>query len=212
MPKKQKRTYYGTKKIRVDSWASALSEEQRWELYEKARTLSAPAGIAFAKEHFGCKRASISSWYRFLTVMRAGEAAHRLEMAITAGEEARSLAENAGKDEELAGAFKALAADIVMRTGDAPAAAAYIGMAVRLIERAQKKEELALKAAAQRTSEEALALARERFEAAEARLRRVEELAAGAAGEVDSAARLRRICEIFGIDGCGVAEPRQGEL
>lgn len=210
MPKTRKRAYYGERKLRIDSWAAALTEEQRWDLYDKARMLSASDGLAYAREHYGCKRGSVASWFRFLDFMRSGEAAHRLERAILAGDEARDLAEKAGKDEELAGAFKALATDIVMRTGDAATAAMYIGMAVRLLERAQKKEEIALKAAAQKTSEEAIALARERFEAAEARLRRVEEVAAGA-GDADPAARLRRICEIFGLEPGGKAVAVAGQ-
>jgi hypothetical protein len=63
-----------------------------------------------------------------------------------------------------------MAAEIAMRTGDAATASTYTRMALDLAAAQAKRSDLDLKARAQETKDAALRLAREKFEAAEARL------------------------------------------
>lgn len=163
-------------KVRTDSWAAGLSEEQSWELYSKARRCQWQEAAAWAVKEFGLEKGpSRTAFYAWMTAMREEEHEHRMGQAAIAAAEAAALGGKCTKDEALIQAFKALATDVALTTGDAKSASAFVNSAMAIKDRLQKEQELALKSAAQSTKDEQLKLAREKFEAAEKRLNAVKD-------------------------------------
>lgn len=158
-------------KPRSDAWDASLDEAQRWRAYAQFRRAPWFEVSAWVAAEFGLPPPSRTSLYRWAARMRALESAHRIEQAITAREEVGALAAVSGQsDLKQIEAYKAMAAEIAMRTGDATTAGRYVEMALGLAAAQAKRQELDLKARAQETKDAALALAREKFEAAERRL------------------------------------------
>ena len=187
-------------KLRTDSWAAALTEDQAWALYAKARRCDWHEAASWAVKEFGLERMPCrSGFYKWLDYMREEESAHRLGLAATAAAEAAALAKTQAKDDALIGAYKAMAAELALRTGSAKEAQRFVEMAMSLRDRDQKERELKLKTAAQETKDAQLKLAREKFEAAEKRLERVAEIAdAARGGKVDPAKVADEIDRILG--------------
>ena len=188
-------------KLRTDSWAAGLTEEQSWQLYYKARGLKWNEAAQWAVKEFGVESPSRTAFYAWLGRMRSEESAHRLEQAATAAAEAAALARKTAKDEALIGAYKAMAAELALRTGSAKEAQRFVEMAATIADRRQKAEELSLKARAQSTKDEQLKLAREKFEAAERRLNAVQEAvkSAKASGGGLTPETLKKIEEAAGL-------------
>lgn len=152
-------------KVRTDSWAAGLSEEQSWALYSKARRCQWQEAAAWAVKEFGLEKGpSRTAFYAWMTAMREEEHEHRMGQAAIAAAEAAALGGRCTKDEALIQAFKALATDVALTTGDAKTASAFVNSAMAIKDRLQKEQELALKSAAQSTKDEQLKLAREKFE------------------------------------------------
>lgn len=162
-------------KLRTDSWASSLTEEQSWQLYYKSRALRWNEAAEWAVKEFGIDSPSRTAFYAWLGRMRAEESAHRLEQAATAAAEAAALAKTQTSDEAQIAAYKAMATELALRTGSADEAAKFVNMAAALSERRLRARELDIKARAQETKDEQLKLAREKFEATERRLAAVQE-------------------------------------
>jgi len=183
-------------KLRTDSWASALTEEQGWALYYKARGLRWNEAADWAVREFGIESPSRTAFYAWQKRMRAEESTHRLEQAATAAAEAAALAKTKTSDEAQIAAYKAMAAELALRTGSAGEAAKFVNMAGAIADRRLRAAELKLKTAAQQTKDEQLKLAREKFEAAERR----ENAAKAALGDskLTDADKLARMKEIFG--------------
>lgn len=162
-------------KTRTDSWAAGLTEEQSWTLYYKAMRCQWQEAAAWAVKEFELERMpSRTGFYEWLKTMRASEHEHRMGQAAIAAAEAAALGKNVTKDESLIAALKTLATEAALNT-DAKTASALIQSAMAIKDRLQKAEDLDLKAKAQATKEADLALAREKFEAAEKRLNAVQE-------------------------------------
>ena len=186
-------------KLRTDSWAANLPEEQAWALYYKARGLRWNEAADWAVKEFGVDAPSRTAFYAWLGRMRKEESAHRLEQAATAAAEAAALAKTKTSDDALIAAYKAMGAELALRTGSAGEAGKFVQMAGALADRRLRAEELKLKARAQETKDEQLKLAREKFEAAEKRLERVAEIAdAARGGKVDPAKVADEIDRILG--------------
>ena len=189
-------------KVRTDSWAAALSEEQSWALYSKARRCQWQEAAAWAVKEFGLEKGpSRTAFYAWMTAMREEEHEHRMGQAAIAAAEAAALGGRCTKDEALIQAFKALATDVALTTGDAKSASAFVNSAMAIKDRLQKEQELALKSAAQSTKDEQLKLAREKFEAAEKRLKAVQDAVktAKATGGGLSEETLKKIEEAAGL-------------
>ena len=186
--------------VRTDSWAAGLSEEQSWALYSKARRCQWQEAAAWAVKEFGLEKGpSRTAFYAWMTAMREEEHEHRMGQAAIAAAEAAALGGRCTKDEALIQAFKALATDVALTTGDAKTASAFVNSAMAIKDRLQKEQELALKSAAQSTKDEQLKLAREKFEAAEKRLAAMAELSdAARGGKVDPAKVADEIDRILG--------------
>ena len=185
-------------KLRTDSWAAALTEEQSWQLYAKARRCDWQDAAAWAVKELGLVRMpGRTAFYKWLDWMRGEESAHRLSQAATAAAEAAALAKTQAKDDALIGAYKAMAAELALRTGSAKEAQKFVEMAASLADRQLKAAELDLKARSQETRDAQLKLAREKFEAAERR-----ENAAKAAvsdKKLTDEERMAKLREIYGI-------------
>ena len=183
-------------KVRTDSWAAELTEEQSWKLFYKARGLRWNEAADWAVKEFCVTAPSRTAFYSWLGRMRKEESAHRLEQAATAAAEAAALAKTQAKDDALIGAYKAMAAELALRTGSAKEAEKFVQMAGAIADRRLRAEELKLKAAAQGTKDEQLKLAREKFEAAERR----ENAAKAALGDerLTPEEKLRELDRLFG--------------
>ena len=175
--------------VRTDSWASSLTEEQSWQLYYKSRALRWNEAADWAVKEYGVEAPSRTAFYAWLAHMRGMESAHRLEQAATAAAEAAALAKKQANDDALVGAFKAMAAELALRTGSAGEAGKFMRMALDLTDRQMKRRDLGQK-------DEQLKLAREKFEAAEKR----ENAARNALGDtkLTDADKLAKMKEIFG--------------
>ena len=185
-------------KIRTDSWAAGLSEEQSWALYSKARRCQWQEAAAWAVKEFGLEKGpSRTAFYAWMTAMREEEHEHRMGQAAIAAAEAAALGGRCTKDEALIQAFKALATDVALTTGDAKTASAFVNSAMAIKDRLQKEQELALKSAAQSTKDEQLKLAREKFEAAERRENAAK--ATVADNKLSDEERMAKLREIYGI-------------
>ena len=188
-------------KLRTDSWAANLTEEQAWALYYKARGLRWNEAADWAVKEFGVDAPSRTAFYAWLGRMRKEESAHRLEQAATAAAEAAALAKTKTSDDALIAAYKAMGAELALRTGSAGEAGKFVQMAGALADRRLRAEELKLKARAQETKDEQLKLAREKFLAAEKRLNAVQDAvkSAKASGGGLSEETLRKIEEAAGL-------------
>lgn len=152
------------KKPRIDSWAAPLTEEQGWTLYYRALLCPWQEAAAWAVKEFGlAKMPSRSGFYDWHKSMRAKEHEHRMGQAAIAAAEAAALGRKATRDEVIIQALKALATEAALQS-DAKTASSLIQSAMAIKDRLQKAADLDLKAAAQKTREADLALAREKFE------------------------------------------------
>lgn len=185
-------------KTRTDAWETNLPEEVRWELYALTKAPSEEereAGRAWLRDYRndvlpylasrGLAAPSRSAWYRFLGRMREEEAARTVIRVETARRIAQGI-ERADIDPALAAnALTALSVDAAA-DGNLKVSTVLAGAAAKFHAAAQGAERLRLEAMRQRTAEEQLRLAREKFEAAEKRLAQMAEVAdAARGGKVD---------------------------
>ena len=189
-------------KPRADSWYALLSEEQLWQLYSVAKRCPWYETVAHAQKEFGLEaKVSRSAYYRWLDWMRGEESERRLAQARIAALEAVELAKTVGlKDETAIAAYKSLAAEFALKS-DAKTANRFMQMAMALRDRQLRSREVELKDAAQATKDEQLKLAREKFEAAEKRLKAVQDAvkSAKATGGGLSEETLKKIEEAAGL-------------
>ena len=189
-------------KPRADSWYALLSEEQLWQLYSVAKRCPWYETVAHAQKELGLEaKVSRSAYYRWLDWMRGEESERRLAQARIAALEAGELAKTVGlKDETAIAAYKSLAAEFALKS-DAKTANRFMQMAMALRDRQLRSREVELKDAAQATKDEQLKLAREKFEAAEKRLKAVQDAvkSAKATGGGLSEETLKKIEEAAGL-------------
>lgn len=163
------------RKLRKDAWWSDLSEDLRWRIFDETRSMPWQDAVARAAELTGVPAPSRSMWYRYEKAMRSEAMARRVELAAQARAEAGRLADAAGAVGETAKAFLSMATEIAMRTGSAADAEAWTRMATQLYTAAAQNRGLAIRA-------EAARLARDKFNAAEQRLKEIRETVAAAKG------------------------------
>jgi hypothetical protein len=163
-----------TAKPRIDAWDATLTEEQRWKAYDMFRNLPWYEVAKWTAKEFGIEPPSRSALYRWAERMRRDESAHRIEQSIQARDEVGALAGTVAGDSKLVAAYQSMATDLALK-GNAKDAVRFTTMAINIAAMTTKAQELELKRRAQDTKDEALRLAREKFEAAEARLTRTAE-------------------------------------
>ena len=200
------------KKLRTDAWEAQLSEDVRQQLYAYTKPPTkeeAEAGrphlANFERDVLpwlslqGIPAPQRSTWYRFVGRMEAQEREDRAARTIIGMGTARKIATGMAKakiDPKLAADFlTALSVDAATKQNEeamkilADAASKYHAAALGA-------EKLKLDAARQRTADEQLKLAREKFEAAERR----ENAAKNALGDtkLTDADKIAKMKEIFG--------------
>lgn len=196
------------KKTRTDAWGEDFAEELKWELYGLTKAPTAEekeAGRAWLRDYGGdvvpwleTRGLAVpgrSSWYRFLGRMREADAEKRVVSVETAKRIARGI-QKADVDMGLAAdMFTGLSVDAATQ-GNEEAAKMLADAAAKYAAGALAAKKLELDRAAQKTKEEQLRLAREKFEAAEAREAAARgALADNALSDEDKVARMK---EIFG--------------
>ena len=137
------------RKRRTDAWDAALTEAQRWEAYEKAKSVSWMVFSDWAAAEHGV-RPGKNAIYDWMAWMRAQEGQHRLERAIAARKELKGLSDAGALDAQTADAYMALANDAIL-SGDPEKASRIVAAAVqinaaslRLAEQRQNAERLRL--------------------------------------------------------------------
>ena len=178
-------------KTHSNAWGEDLPEDTRRQLYAYTKAPSdeeKKAGRPWLRNFHddvmpylslqGIVAPSAAGWYRFMQRMRIAEA----EQARFSVEGAKRIAEGvvaAHVDAKLAADYltaKALDASTDPRPEAQQSAAILAAAAAKFHSAAVAAEKLKLDAARQRTADEQLRLAREKFEAAEKRLERVAEV------------------------------------
>lgn len=150
-------------KVRADAWDATLSEEQRWTCYDLFRRMTWYKLAEHVETEYGVRRPGRNALYNWAARMRRDESAHRIEQSIQAREEVGALANTTATDSKLVDAYKSMATDLALK-GNATDAVRFTQMAMAIAAQTTKTRELELKAAAQATKDEALKLAREKFE------------------------------------------------
>lgn len=187
-----------SRKARADAWWTALGEEECWEVWGKMRRMPWHEVAKWLREEKGLE-VSRSALYRFGDWIRPQQGTRRMELAALARTEAEGLAKAAGASQDVAMAFMTMGVEAGIRTEDPAAASAWIKMAASLMDAARKDAELRLREEAQKTAAGQLALAREKFEAAEKREAAIAEAAdAARGGKIDPAALADEIDKILG--------------
>ena len=183
------------KKRRMDAWDSALTEAQRWEVYEKSKGVTWTAFADYLNAEYGI-RPSKNAIYDWMAWMRREEGQHRLERAIAARKELKGLSDAGALDAQTADAYMALANDAILG-GDPDKAAKIVAAAAQINAASLRIREQRLQAERLALQEQSLALQREKFEAAEKRLNAATEAAQDET--LTEAERLAKIKTIFGL-------------
>jgi len=187
---------------RSDSWAGQLSEDEQCLIFERwLRSGDKWEEIVdWLMSEFEGKvahqpsRSSLYEWRdRFRPIYNQHESEKVRHAGILVAEYARA---NNVTDEQYIAALKAIGSK-AMVANDAQTMARCIQSAMEIKDRLQKAEDLALKDKAQRTKEADLALAREKFEAAEKRLNAATKAITDET--LTDADRISKIKSIFGL-------------
>jgi len=182
--------------MRSDAWDAALTDAQRWQVYDLFRRSPWYTVARFIGEEFGAGQPSRTSLYNWARRMRGMESAHKVEQAVIARDEIGTLAATVSTDRRLIDAYKSMAAELALK-GDAGTALRFTQMAMDIAAGQTKARELELKAKAQETKDEVLRLAREKFEASERRLEAARQIVTNEA--LTDEQRIAKMKEIFGL-------------
>jgi hypothetical protein len=169
------------RKPRADRWDAALSEAQRWAIYERSRRFPWPDMTTWIEEehHITVSR---NAYYRWQREMRTEESAHRIETALSVKENVRREMDAVGDmDQELEFAWEQLAMESALK-GDEEAGMRYLAMSMKLRESALERAKLQIKKDAEARSSESLRLEREKFEDQKCRNAEAKAALAGVAG------------------------------
>lgn len=185
------------RKRRSDAWDAPLTEEQRWEAYDKAKGMPWYELSAWLETEYGLHPGK-NAVYAWMAYMRRQEGDYRLRRAIAAREEVKGLATAGGLDARTADAYMALANDAILG-GDPDKGARLVEAAVRISAAAVRVKEQAMSEERLELQQKALDLQREKWEDAKARLDAT--TAALTDAEMTEEERLDSIRAIFGLGG-----------
>lgn len=185
---------------RSDSWYANIDEQQLWQLYSIAQRGAKWFEVAkVAKEEMGLDvNPSRSGYYRWLDFMREQESERRLASARIAALEADDIAKGVGlKDETAIKAYKSLAAEVSLKTGDPKKGGQFLRMAMDLVDRQLHAAEVELKTKDLARKDEELKIAQKKLEI-------LEQKEAAAKGVVTNEKltpeeREQKLKEIFGL-------------
>lgn len=192
-------------KVRADSFAAALDSVQAWALYDRHYEVSKgkwELSVAWAERQFGlARRPSRSAFFAWLAQMHKldGARAREIRDLCDARIEEKSRLLRV-KDETVVRSIKAEALDAGLVERDWEKAARIMSLARGIESAAFEQAALEIKERAQTTKEADLALAREKFEAAERRLAAVQDAVRSAKSKGGlTAETLRKIEEAAGL-------------
>ena len=200
---------------RSDAWEAQLPAETAKELYRLTKCPTeeeAKAGRPWLRDYdrdvlpylslHGIVAPSRAGWYRFLGRMREDEAAQTIISVETSKRIAQGITAAKIDPQLAADMMTSLSVDEAAKPPEErneKVMQIFASAAAMFANAAQRDRELALKADKGRRDDEALKLAREKFEAAEKRLERVAEIAdAARGGKVDPAKVADEIDRILG--------------
>lgn len=156
--------------FRRDCWASALEERDWWNIYHKTRRAQNwTDAVKWIEDNYAV-RVCKTSYYDFMKEMGKQAALDRVVKLRAKREEAERISEEAKLDDATTrNTLLCLANDAALE-GDSSQSVQYANAAVAVWTRMLAEQELKLRQQAQQTKDDALKLAREKFEAAERRL------------------------------------------
>ena len=201
-----------TTKLRSDAWEAALAEETRRELYRLTKPPSSAEAaegrpylrnferevLPYLSQH-GIVAPGRTAWYNFLGRMREEEAAETVIGVETSKRIAQGITAAKIDPQLAADMMTSLAVDEAAKPPEErneKVMQIFASAAAMFATSAQRDKELQLKADKGRRDDEALKLAREKFEAAERR----ENAAKAALGDtkLTDEAKIAKMKEIFG--------------
>ena len=151
---------------RSDSWYANVPEEELAKLYSMARRGAQWFEVVkAANDELGLSvHPSRSAYYRWMDWMREQDSERRLAQARIAALEADRLAKGVGLNDDTAiMAYKSLAAEMALKTGNAKEAGHFMRMATDLIDRQLHAKEVELKTQDLARKEEELKIAQEKL-------------------------------------------------
>ena len=188
-----------TTKPRADAWDAGLTDAQRWQAYDQMRRARWYEVAEWAQAEFGLARApGRNALYAWAKRMRSLESAHRIEQAIQARDEIGAMAGTAAANDRLIAAYKSMAAELALK-GNAGDAVRLTTMAMQLAAQQTAAAELDIKRQRLDQQQDALRLAREKFEAAEAKIAAVRDAVGKAREGGLTPETLRKIEEAAGL-------------
>lgn len=152
---------------RSDSWYAEVPEEELAKLYSMARRGAQWFEVVkAANDELGLNvHPSRSAYYRWMDWMREQDSERRLAQARIAALEADQLAKGVGLNDDTAiMAYKSLAAEMALKTGNAKEAGHFMRMATDLIDRQLHAKEIDLKTQDLARKEEELKIALKKLE------------------------------------------------
>ena len=152
---------------RSDSWYANVPEEELAKLYSMARRGAQWFEVVkAANDELGLNvHPSRSAYYRWMDWMREQDSERRLAQARIAALEADRLAKGVGLNDDTAiMAYKSLAAEMALKTGNAKEAGHFMRMATDLIDRQLHAKEIDLKTQDLARKEEELKIALKKLE------------------------------------------------
>lgn len=184
---------------RSDSWYANVPEEELAKLYSMARRGAQWFEVVkAANDELGLNvHPSRSAYYRWMDWMREQDSERRLAQARIAALEADQLAKGVGLNDDTAiMAYKSLAAEMALKTGNAKEAGHFMRMATDLIDRQLHAKEIDLKSQDLARKEEELKIALKKLEMLEAEKSK----ATAALGDtkLTTEDKLAKMKEIFG--------------
>lgn len=185
---------------RADSWYANVPEEELAKLYSMARRGAQWFEVVkAANEELGLDiHPSRSGYYRWMDWMREQDSARRLAQARLAALEADQLAAGVGLDDDTAiKAYKSLAAEMALKTGNAKDAGHFLRMATDLVDRQLHAREVELKTKDLARKDEELKIALKKLEMLEAEKSKA--TAALKADKLTPEEREQKLKEIFGL-------------
>ena len=174
-------------KVRADSWAALLTPEQQWALFNHHYEVvhgKWDLTCAWAEKEFELsRRPTRAAFYSWLEQMNELEEIHNEEIRTLADERAKSAASKLTVGSEtMRQALTAKMMDLILVAKDPEAADKVMKIVTSMVMGSVaeknvelKAKEVELKQSAEKRKDEELALAREKFEAAEKRLNAVKD-------------------------------------
>ncbi len=179
-------------KPRIDRWDAALSDQQRWEIFEKGRCWSYPAVAKWMLQEFNLEKApSPSAYYAWVRSMGKEVFEERKRQIVEAKLQVVDLAQVKMEPQAMVTALQNIGTDCALN-GDMSSAKALHQMAAGITSGLQKEKGLELRG-------QSIKLDREKFEAAERRLAAVQAVVGDAKQNGLTLETLKKIEEAAGL-------------